>query len=192
MESVRRFVIDDDEYIVKEIPYNNNAFVMVAEMDKIRFAYAKEFDDLLYVDTDCFLADLPNETQLKTDEIIMGETITNTGRMKDVFLFYVNGRKDFFQTNYEKLLQRPSDYIFSLSPNQAQLFNGNSIVYEPLSYCHFPLPGIEYSVNQQFNILAEHIKAQEKEINAFRSAVQNINTIANTFDELRNKDKKGK
>lgn len=179
MESVKRFVTEKDTYTVKEVPYNADITVMLKGIDEIRFSYAKAYDDLLYVDSDCFLVSLPSEDQLKKKKIIMGQTEMTSGSGFNPFLFYVNGQKDFFDANYEKLLKR--EYTFQ----------DNAIAYAPFSYCHLSLMNIEFSVNNQLRAYVERIQACEKEINTYRSGIQNLINSAQLFDDLKRKEKNG-
>jgi hypothetical protein len=181
MASVKRFVTEKDTYTVKEIAYNPNVTEMVHESDYIRFTYAKEFDDLLYVDTDCFLSALPTEDQMSTNKVITGETNGNA----DIFLFYVNGNKNFFRDKYEEFIRKPEAGSFSVPLETLTSLKNISIPYDNLSYCHFSLTSLELSINKQLNVFTSQIKSQEKEINAYRSGIQNLNVIAQTFDELR-------
>lgn len=179
MESVKRFVTEKDTYTVKEVPYNADITVMLKRIDEIRFSYAKAYDDLLYVDSDCFLASLPSEDQLKKKKIIMGQTEMTSGSGFDPFLFYVNRQKAFFDANYEKLLKR--EYTFQ----------DNAIAYAPFSYCHLSLMNIEFSVNNQLRAYVERIQACEKEINTYRSGIQSLINSAQLFDDLKRKEKNG-
>lgn len=183
MASVKRFVTDKDEYIIKEILYKSDVSEMIHEADKIRFYFAKEYDDLLYVDTDCFLSALPTEKVLSMKKVITGETNGNA----DIFLFYVNGNKAFFQEKYEVFTQKPEPGSFSVSAGALALLQNKSVPYDNLSYCHYSLTSLELSINKQLNTFVSRIKSQEKEINAYRSGIQNLNVIAQTFDELRGK-----
>lgn len=185
MASVKRFVAESDTYTVREISYNPDVTEMIHQADTIRFDYAKEHDDLLYVDSDCFLSALPTKKQMSEGKIITGETNGNT----DIFLFCVNGNKSFFHENYDILTQKPQPGNFSIPLNALHLLKNKSIPYDNLSYCHYSLTSLEVSINKQLNAFSNHIKSQEKEINAYRSAMQNMNVIAQTFDELRTKGK---
>lgn len=180
MESVKRFVTENDTYTVKGVSYNTDINAMIDEMDKIRFSYAKGYDDLLYVDADCFLVSLPSEEQLKKEKIIIGQTETTNGPVFDPFLFYVNGKKDFFQANYEKLLRR-----------EYTAFQDNVIAYAQFSYYHLSLMNIEFSVNNQLRAYIERIESCEKEISSYRSGIQNLINTAQLFDDLKRKDKNG-
>jgi hypothetical protein len=184
MSSVKRFVTDKDTYTVKEIPYSLNAAQMIHESDKIRFFYAKEHDDLLYVDTDCFLSALPTEKEMSKKKVITGETAGSA----DIFLFYVNGNRAFFRDNYETFTRKPDPGIFSVSREALSLLQKMSVPYDSLSYCHFSLTSLEASINKQLSVYTNHIKSLEKEINAYRGGIQNLDVIAQTFDELRTKD----
>ncbi|MGD9211481.1 MAG: hypothetical protein PVI90_11920 [Desulfobacteraceae bacterium] len=181
MASVKRFVTEKDTYTVKEIAYNPNVADLVHESDIIRFTYAKEYDDLLYVDTDCFLSALPTKEQMSTKKVIAGET---NGKA-DIFLFYVNGNKSFFREKFEDFTRKPEAGTFSVPLGALTSLQSNSVPYDNLSYCHFSLTSLELSINKQLNVLTNQIKSQEKEINAYRSGIQNLNVIAQTFDELR-------
>lgn len=183
MASVKRFVTDKDSYTVKEIPYNTNVVEMIHEADKIRFSYAKEYDDLLYVDTDCFLSALPSEEQISKKKVVIGETNGNI----DIFLFYVNGNRGFFQQKYDAFTRKPDPNTFSVSLETLALLKNICIPYDNLSYCHYSLTSLEVSINKQLNPILSRMKSQEKEINAYRSGIQNMNVIAQTFDELRTK-----
>ena len=186
--SVKNFVTESDTYTVKEIHYADT-ITMAAEIDKIRISFAREHDDLLYVDNDCFLSALPNEIQMQSEKIIIGGNDTSIDNfVPNTFLFYVNGNKDFFIENYDLLLQRTPDNLFNLSPKQIQLFRRLSIPYDPFSYCHFSLPEIEYSLSKQFNAFIEQIKMVEEEVDSYRSAIQNLNKTVQLFDQLRKKE----
>lgn len=188
IESVKRFVTEKDNYIVKEIKYTQDISLMIHTTDKIRFAFAKEHNDLLYVDTDCFLSALPTEEQMKKQKIVIGETMTENGPMKDIFLFYVNGQKEFFLKNYEALTEKRSS--FSLSQQQLHLFSGKIIPYDSLSYCHYSLTSLEININQQFNIITNRLVEAEKEINAYRNAIQGMVQTVELYNKLREKQGK--
>lgn len=187
IESVKRFITDKDSYILKEIQYNADVSIMINEADKYRFAFAKEHSDLLYVDTDCFLSALPTENELKSKKIIMGETITTDGPKPDIFLFYVNGQKDFFLRNYERLIAKHGGY--SISPEQLQLFS-NYTPYDPLSYSHHSLTSLEVNINRHYNLLSSRLIESEKEINSYRNAIQGMVQTVELYNKLR--DKQGK
>ena len=186
MESVKRFVDKKDKYEVKEVRYNSDAAAMVNEMDKIRFAYAKEHDDLLYVDSDCFLASLPTEEQIKKNEIIMGEIITDQGDpIVDTFLFYVNGQSRFFLNNYDALI-KPHQSI-SISPEKLQLFKNRSTPFDQMAYSYHSLTSIESTVNQQFKAVLDRLTEAEKEIAAYRNYIQSMVSTAELYNKLRGK-----
>lgn len=185
MVSVKRLVTENDEYIVKEILYSNDFTAMFNEIDKIRFTFAKERDDLFYVDADCFIFALPTVDQLE-NKVVFGETISESGPIIDSFLFYVNGRKDIFQQKYETLIKKKD--IPGLSPLQRESLAGAYVSYDPFSYCHLSLTSLEISLNKQFTFLTNKINGYEKEINAYRTELQNMNNTAQLFDELRQKD----
>lgn len=186
MESVKRFVDKKDKYEVKEVRYNSDAAAMVNEMDKIRFAYAKEHDDLLYVDSDCFLVSLPTEEQIKKNEIIMGEIITDQGDpIVDTFLFYVNGQSRFFLNNYDALI-KPHQSI-SISPEKLQLFKNRSTPFDQMAYSYHSLTSIESTVNQQFKAVLDRLTEAEKEIAAYRNYIQSMVSTAELYNKLRGK-----
>lgn len=184
MASVKRFVSDSDTYTVKEIAYNSNVAEMIHEADKIRFTYAKGYDDLIYVDTDCFLSALPNETQVQKKMVVAGETNGNA----DIFLFYVNGNSTFFKENYDVLTRVPKPNAFSVSQEALALLKTICIPYDNLSYCHYSFTSLEVAINKEINAVLGRKNALEKELNAYRGGLQNLNVIAQTFDELRIKE----
>jgi hypothetical protein len=184
IKSVKRFVTDKDTYILKEIEYNQDISSMIHTTDKIRFAFAKEHDDLLYIDTDCFLSALPAEIELKSKKIIMGETATLDGLKPDIFLFYVNNQKNFFLRNYEKLIEKHGE--FSVSPKQLQLF-ADYTPYNPLSYSHHSLTSLEININKHYNSLSQRLVEAEKEINSYRNAIQGMVQTVELYNKLRDK-----
>lgn len=186
IESVKRFVTNDDSYVLKEIKFNVDQSVMINEIDKIRFSYAREFDDLFYIDTDCFLSNRP-EISAK-DKVIVGETVSEDGVAPDMFMFYVNGRKDFFAQNYNTLIEKRT--VYNLLEHQIQLLSGETGSFDRLSYFHMSLSNIELSINQQLNIFSNKIIEQEKEINAYRNAIQGMKTTIDLFDDLRKRENK--
>lgn len=187
MESVKRFVNKKDKYEVKEVRYNSDAAAMVNEMDKIRFAYAREHDDLLYVDSDCFLVSLPTEEQMKKNEIIMGEAMTGQESIVDTFLFYVNGQSGFFLNNYEALI-KPHQSV-NISPEQLQLFKNRSIPFDQMAYSYHSLMSIESTVNNQLKVILDRLTEAEKEIAAYRNSIQSMVSTAELYNKLREKQR---
>lgn len=183
IESVKRFITKKDKHIIKEIKYNQDIVYMINESDKIRFTFAKEHDDLFYIDTDCFLSALPAEEQINKKKILMGETITDQGNVFDIFLFYVNGNKEFFLKNYEALTKKHNS--FSVSPEQLQLLSNNSLPYDSLSYCHYSLTSLEININKQFQMIQNRLIDAEKEINAYRNSIQSMVSTVELYNRLR-------
>lgn len=187
MESVKRFVTGSDTYTVKEVQYNNDPAAMIKEIDKIRFTFAKEYDDLLYVNPDCFLFALPTTEQLNEDKIIIAETIVDNKPSIDTFLFYVNGQKTFFAEHYEELIESHSP--FSLSSKQIRILSDNCIQYEPFTYSYYSFMELETSINNQFTVFAKQIQGFQKEVNAYRVAMQNVVNTMQLYDDLHAKEK---
>lgn len=185
MESVKRFVTEEDSYIVKEIRYNQDCPTMIIDADKIRFSYAQEYNDLFYVDTDCFLCALPSEENINSGKIIIGEVISDSGPVIDSFLFYVNGNKEFFLQNYKVLTEQR--VLSCFSPKQLMVFDNMTVPYEPMSYSYYSLSDLEMKINQQFNILSNRLIEAEKEINSYRNAIQGMVSTTELYDKLRKK-----
>lgn len=185
MESVKRFVTGNDGYLVKEIKYDPNPVSMLKEIDTIRFSYAKEHNDLFYVDTDCFLAALPSENQLKLKKIVVGGNVAEDGSIDTMCIFYVNGQKDFFLKNYDSLIKTYDS--FGLSPEQRILLSGNTISYDNMSYCHFSFTSLEININKQFKIISDRLTDAEKEVNAYRNSIQSMISTVELYDKLRAK-----
>lgn len=188
IESVKRFVTEKDTYTIKEISYDPDFQKMIYETDQIRFSFAKEYNDLFYIDTDCFLCALPTEEEIEQNKIIMGETITADGPIMNTFLFYVNNQKEFFLENYEKLIEKRNR--FSLSQKQYQLFLNKTIPFEPFSYYHFSLLNLEIEINRQYNVLSNRLIEYEKEINSYRNAIQGMVQTVELYNKLREKQGK--
>lgn len=182
MQSVKRFVRDNDFYEIVKIKYQDDKVKMIREVDSIKLMKAMEIENLCYIDTDCFVNEPIYNQELKKGVPYFGVYSYNNTQMPDIYYFFVNGRPDYFRKNLNLDHINPkgySVYIDSLKALQAfEYINEMSFIH-----CYSTLS--EVVLLQQLRDIKLEYEEQSIVLKALKSGLDNLFLTVESLDKLR-------
>jgi hypothetical protein len=163
--------IGDNEYSVAEVPYSENIFEMIANVDRAKYEIGATMPNACVVDTDCFIAKPLHEFDLVKGFPYFAKYDYNTEIVApDTYYFYVNGNTEWFKNNLPASLAKKDQY--SLNPEKLQNLADYNLIPE-MSYCHF------YDSMRRVGDLAALDRAVKK-LNELSVGIANLNNVVNS------------
>lgn len=151
--------------------------------DKVRFEKAVNIPNLVYVDTDCFLAKGLHELELKEGPYFGEYDYTqNHPGMLDTYLFYVNNYQDFFKANFNLSKLSPEKYSFDVA--RLKSISGYTL-FNSTDYIHY------YESTQCTDIKRQLIQTQKTldainfERVTLRRGIENLNLSIEALNRIK-------
>lgn len=182
IESVKRFVRDDDLYEVVEIQFNEDRRKMIREVDTIKLTKASQVANLCYIDTDVFVEKPIYEFDLVSDVPYFGRyAYHDRYQMPDIYYFFVNNCIDYFAKHLSIDKLNPNGYSLQLNALH-ELKNYQFI--DDMSHIHNYTTMTEDVFYQKLADMERVLAAKDLELLTFRNHIKQMNLSLQTFDQM--------